>query len=141
LDAASGTTEVNRFLLAAVLLALSGGAARADGPINLMTCKDLGACLSVGAPTKHYHRPTNDPDLDRAMKWCDDHIHGVYNSLMGGDPLSAYDIPGCAKVETAWEHSESETQRREAAEAAKEAADKAWFDSYVKSLEQQGPRK
>ena len=134
---------MNRLLGAALLLALSGGAARADDLVTRpsISCLNFGDCVSIGALTKQYHRTTGDPDLDRAMRWCDDHIYGVYNMLMGSYTLSAYDIPGCAKVESAWEHSVSETQRREAEKAAKEVTDKAWFDSYVKSLEQQGQRK
>jgi hypothetical protein len=100
--------------------------ARADGPFNFQ--------FYTGAPPQHRHAPTEDPDLDRAMAWCDNHMHETYNGSMGGNRMYGYDDDRCGSIEGHWANSRTQTAAREAEAAAKKAADQAWFDQYVKSI-------
>ena len=108
--------------------ALSITTAHADG-------FSTGPFLSFDAPRHHLsHAATEDPDLDRAMAWCDSHMHQTYNGSMGGNPMYGYDDARCQGVDDHWANSRSQIAAREAQAAAKKAADDAWFDQYVKSI-------
>jgi hypothetical protein len=116
---------------ATVALAVTGivsaTLAYADGPFA-----DPGITF-IWPPAASRRAPTEDPDLNRAMAWCDSHVHETYNGSMGGDPRYGYDDARCGAVEIRWANSRSQTAAREAEAAAKRAADQAWFDQYFKS--------
>lgn len=121
-----------RFLILAAAIVLPR-LALADGPLVACSADMMSGCLVVHSPP--VHRSTGDPDLNRAMAWCDANMADeYYNGSMGGSPLWGYKDERCRRVEKAWENSSSEKARREAEEAAKKAADEAWLDSYVKGL-------